>query len=132
MHFRAGLRFWRWWFAVGVVMTLVVVYLSLANIHLPQVPSTIGDKINHLIAYGALMGWFGQLFCVKKSRWLLAFYLVLLGILMEYLQSRTGYRHLDLFDAAANTLGVLLGMLALHKGADNILLWFEGRYVRGS
>ncbi len=126
-----GLRFWRWWLVLGLLMVLIVVYLSLANVRLPQVPSSAGDKFNHLIAYGVLAGWFGQLFTARKRILLLAF-LVLLGILLEVLQGMTPYRYFDWFDAVANTLGVLTAMLALHFGADKILLWFESRYLKAS
>lgn len=127
-----GLRHWWLWLAVGVAMTLVVVYLSLADVHLPQVPSTIGDKINHLIAYGVLTGWFGQLYLQRQSRIVIAICLALLGVLMEVLQGITSYRFFDLLDACANILGVLIGLLALRFGADKILLQFENRYLKVS
>lgn len=121
----SGLCFWFSWFAIGVGLILLVVYLSLANIHLPQVPLTIGDKINHLFAYGVLCIWFGQLFKNHRQRNLIAFGLVLLGILMEVLQGFTSHRFFDLLDACANTLGVCIGLLMLYCGADKILRWFE-------
>lgn len=126
----AGLRYWYWWFVLGIVLTLTVVFLSLADITMPQVPSTIGDKINHLIAYGVLAGWFGQLFTMLRKRIVIAIILVLLGIVMEVLQGMTAHRFFDLLDAVANTLGVLVGMLALNFGADKILVWFERRCLK--
>ncbi len=125
-----GLRYWHWWFVLGIVLTLFVVYLSLADITMPQVPSTIGDKINHLIAYGVLAGWFGQLFTTHQKRIVIAIILVLLGIVMEVLQGMTAHRFFDLLDTVANTLGVLVGMLALNFGADKILVWFERRCLK--
>ena len=104
---------------------MLVVYLSLANINIPQPPSSSGDKINHLIAYGVLMGWFGQLLIVWRHRMLFALVLILLGILMEYLQGIMGYRIFDWHDALANSLGVVSGLIALRMGADKILFWFE-------
>ena len=126
----SDLRFWLIWFVIGVAMILVVVYLSLAKVHLPQVPSTIGDKINHLIAYGVLCGWFGQLYRLHWQRNLIAFCLVLLGVLMEVLQGFTSYRYFDLLDACANTLGVCVGLAALYCGADKILQWFESNLLK--
>ena len=59
-----------------------------------------------------------------------AVFLVLLGIVMEIMQGMTAYRYFDLFDAVANTLGVLAGILVLYFGADKILLWFECRFLK--
>lgn len=125
----SGLQYRCWWWAVGLGLVLVVVYLSLADIYVPQAPSTLGDKINHLIAYGVLCGWFGQLLHSWLSRMAMAFCLVMLGVLMELMQGLTLYRVFDLQDAVANTLGVLAGLLALTLGADNLLRWFEKRYL---
>ena len=102
-----------------------MVYLSLARLQLPQVPSTIGDKINHLLAYGVLMGWFGQLLTNWRHRMFCALALILLGISMEFLQGMTSYRFFEWQDALANSLGVVFGLAALYFGADKILLWFE-------
>jgi len=102
--------------------------LSLANLYIPQLPSTLGDKVNHLIAYGVLMGWCGQLYTQVKERFLIAIALIGLGVAMELAQGLTFHRHFDLLDAVANGLGVFFGWLALALGADKILLWFE-RYV---
>lgn len=110
-------------------MVLLVIYLSLANVVMPQVSSSFGDKINHLIAYGGLMGWFGQLFLNSRHRVLLALGFVGLGIAMEYLQGMTAYRYFDWHDALANALGVAAGLAALWLGADKILVWFESRCI---
>lgn len=122
---QVGLRYRRIWQSTGVAMILLVVWLSLADIYLPQVPSSLGDKINHLFAYGVLMGWHGQFFIAMRQRVILAVGLILLGLSMEYLQGVTAYRHFDWVDACANAVGVLLGGLALYFGADRILRWFE-------
>ena len=61
------------------------------------------------------MGWWIQL---ARDPWRLALMLVLLGLGIELLQNQTDYRQGDIFDMAANTLGVglggLLGMLMPH------------------
>ncbi len=126
---RRGSLLRKWWSLTGIGLIFFVVYLSLAEIYLPQVPSTIGDKINHLIAYAVLMGWFGQLFTSKRSRIILACALVLLGVAMEVGQSMTTYRFFDWLDAVANSIGVMLGVIALASGADKILPWVERRLL---
>ena len=122
------LRYRRWWWLLGVAQVLIVVYLSLSNISLPQLSSDFGDKINHLLAYGVLMGWFGQLLAGWRKRVLCALALIALGISMEFLQGMTPYRFFEWQDAIANCLEVGFGLTALSMGADKILHWFESLF----
>ncbi len=119
---QVGPLLWRVWFASGLGLVALVVYLSLADIYLPVITSTFGDKINHFIAYGALMGWFGQLYQTIRKRLIIAIILLFLGVVLEFAQGATGYRYLDWVDAVANSFGVLIGLLVLQMGAGNILL----------
>lgn len=123
----SALRYWRCWFGLGAVLVALVVFLSLTN--LSQAPITYWDKLDHLIAYGGLMGWFGQLFIRWRSRFVIAVALIALGVTMEFVQGATGYRHFDWLDACANMLGVMLGFGTLLLGADKILRWFESRVL---
>lgn len=126
-----GLRFWRSWLCLGAGLVALVVFLSLTN--LSQMPTTtLGDKVDHLLAYGVLMGWFGQLFIGWRSRFIVAAALVALGVAMEFLQGLTGYRYFEWLDACANVLGVLLGFGALALGADKILCRFERLVLRNN
>jgi len=96
------------WLALGWGLILVVVYLSLT----PKPPSldfvSFGDKIGHCLAYAALMGWWSQL---DSRHCRLALLFVLLGLAMEIAQSFTDYRTADVFDMAADCVGVGLGWL---------------------
>ena len=97
----------RLWRALGWLLVLAVIYLSLT----PKPPATdiaLGDKIGHLAAYGSLMAWWLQ---IHRRPERLALLFVLMGLGLEILQSLTGYREGDIFDMAANTLGVGLGWL---------------------
>lgn len=105
-----------------------MVYLSLANIHIQRGPVMWSDKLNHFLAYGFLMGWFGQMYFQRKTRVQLAISLIALGVLMEVLQSRLPYRWFEAVDALANTGGVLLACLCLHFGADRMLTALERRF----
>lgn len=122
--------YWRWWLLLGGVLVALVIYLSLSDISLPQVPSDSGDKINHLIAYGVLTVWFGQLFLTWNKRAVVALALIALGVSMEFIQGMTDYRFFEWQDAVANLCGVVLGIIAIRLGADNILLWVEARYFK--
>jgi hypothetical protein len=68
-----------------------------------------GDKLGHVAAYASLMGWWLQ---IDRRPERLALLFVLMGLALEILQSLGGYRNGDIFDMAANTLGVGLGWLS--------------------
>lgn len=96
---------------IGWLMVVAVVVLSLAPINaaIPEVKN--GDKIGHFIAYFALMVWFSWLY---KKPWVRNFYaigFIILGGLMELLQSMTAYRMGDIEDFHVNTIGVIIGFV---------------------
>jgi len=72
----------RYWFIAGAGWLALVVYLSLANIHLPQSSISWGDKVNHVVAYGFLMTWFGQLTRRSDLRAGIAIFLIAIGVLI--------------------------------------------------
>ena len=99
------------WLAGGWLLVAAVVTLSLW----PQLPHVdIGfehlDKLEHTLAYAALMAWFGFLY-QKRSHAVLFVLLVALGATLECAQYLLGYRMFELVDLAANTLGVTAGLL---------------------
>ena len=94
-----------------------IVWLSLTPSPLP-VDVAYGDKLGHFGAYGLLMFWFALLYArwPTRVRYMIGF--MAMGVGLEFLQGRLGYRTLDPADMVANTLGVLLGCAAalfLHK-----------------
>lgn len=96
---------------IGWLMVVIVIALSLLPVpaSLPDVPQ--GDKYGHLMAYFSLMFWFAQLYGDRRQRLLFAVFFILLGGVLEWLQSLTGYRQLDIMDFIMNTLGVLCGLI---------------------
>lgn len=97
------------WLTLGWVLVLAVIYLSLT----PKPPSpdiSQIDKVGHLLAYAALMGWWSQ---IDSRHCRLALLFVLMGLSMEIAQSFTDHRQGDVFDMVANTLGVGLGWLSV-------------------
>lgn len=113
-----------WWF-IGAGLVLLVVYLSVVDMSLPQVGLRYFDKLNHLLAYGLLMGWFGQL-VEKWSHRLITFAVLAgLGVALEFVQGALPNRWFDWHDALANLLGILIATVALYFGADKLLNWFE-------
>ena len=94
-----------------------IVWLSLTPSP-PQVDVEYGDKLGHFGAYALLMFWFALLYqrWPTRARYMIGF--IAMGVGLEFLQGRLGYRTLDVADMVANTLGVLLGcaaVLFLHK-----------------
>lgn len=117
-----ALRYHAAWFGVGVAMIAVVIAASLLAVSGPVSAPGI-DKIYHLVAYGALMFWWGMVQPRRRVAWAVS--LLLLGAALEFAQSLTGYRTLDRWDALANSLGVLLAFLALLTPIAGLLPWFD-------
>jgi VanZ family protein len=86
-------------------MVAAIVWLSLTP-KPPDVEIEGSDKLGHLASYAILMFWFAQLYL---RRVLYAAGFIALGIALELAQRWLGYRSAELYDALANTLGVLLG-----------------------
>ncbi len=113
------------WWSIGIGLVLFVVYLSVVDLSLPQVSLRFSDKLNHLLAYGLLMGWFGQLVKKWSHRLIIFAMLAGLGMALEIVQGALPNRWFDWYDALANTLGILIATVALYFGADKLLGWFE-------
>ncbi len=121
-------RYFRLWRAIGVLMVLVVCVASLAP-SLPPPPGLHGDKVEHFIAYGSLTYWWGMLYPQRTQRWLTCLLFVLMGIGLEFAQRATGYRVLDVFDMAANTVGALLGRMAVETPFGRLLGVLDKRFA---
>ncbi len=110
------------WLALGWGLVLAVIYLSLT----PKPPSpdiSQIDKVGHFLAYASLMGWWSQ---IDTRHCRLALLFVLMGLAMEIAQSFSDSRVGDVFDMAANCVGVGLGWLAT-RIKPNWLGWIERR-----
>ena len=111
-----------WWLAI-----LFGIAISLS----PSVPGDApygSDKVVHLLCYGALAVGAVQLFATRAALLGAAVGLVALGVALELAQEAfTHTRMLDPRDAAANTLGVLLGMLVARTPLRDVLLKIDTR-----
>lgn len=101
----------RLWLGIWIFGWTLAIVLSLLR------PPPIGldlpesDKIGHLLAYATLSAWAVMLFATRRGWLLAALALVALGVGLEFAQGAlTDYRLRDPRDAAANTIGVLLGL----------------------
>lgn len=96
---------------IGWFLVLTVITLSLINISgaIPDVKN--GDKIGHFLAYFALMSWFSWLYQRPLVRNLYAIGFIIMGGVMEVLQSLSPYRTADINDFHVNTIGVIVGFI---------------------
>lgn len=99
------------WVAVGWGLVAAIVWLSLTPSP-PKVDFAQSDKLGHLLAYGTLMFWFAQLYASRRTRLACAVGFAAMGVALEFVQGWTGYRDFDLYDMAANGIGVALGWTA--------------------
>ena len=112
-----------WWLAIvlGIVISLVPP---------PAVDAPQGsDKAVHFLCYGALAVGAVQLFATRAALLRAAVGLVALGVALELAQEAfTHTRMLDPRDAAANTLGVLLGLLVARTPLRDALSRLDARH----
>ena len=96
---------------LGMIAGAVVVSL-IPPPPLPAVAFDGIDKVEHVLGYFALSAMGSALFAHRRTRARTAAGLVALGIGLEIAQGQfTATRQPELLDAAANTVGVLLGGL---------------------
>ena len=112
-----------WWLAI-----VLGIAISLAPS--PSVAAPQGsDKLVHFLCYGALAVGAVQLFATRAALLRAAVGLVALGVALELAQETlTSTRMLDPRDAAANTLGVLLGLLVARTPLRDVLSRVDARY----
>ncbi len=123
-----SLRFGYVWLGCGIGLLAVVLYLTLAPVSGPQF--VYSDKLAHFMSFAVLMIWFCGVFrpslALPVALGLLAF-----GILIEFLQSRTGYRSAEIADAVFDVAGILLGWVlavaGLGRWAATVESWLPER-----
>jgi VanZ family protein len=119
-----GLRYVRFWYLLGVALTLVVIVSSLVPPRdLP--PTGINDKVEHIVAYGGLALCFGGL--IAPRRYLrLGLLLLALGGGMEIAQGLMGLgRTADWHDFYADAFGTALGLALCLAGLRHWAHWAE-------
>ena len=125
----APLKLRRVWTIIGYGLVGLVVVLSLSPVPTPPVHFPWMDKLLHVLIYATLMLWFAQLHPKSRYHWL-ALGFIALGILLEVLQSLSGYRTGEIGDAIANSLGAVLSWGLAAGGMNTLLYQFENRYLK--
>ncbi len=123
------LKFRRVWTFVGYCWVALVVVLSLSPVPPTPVDFPGMDKVLHVLIYAALMLWFVQLHPKSRYGWLASGFIAL-GILLEVLQSWSGYRTGDVMDVLANSLGTVLSWGLAARGMNTLFRQFENLILK--
>ena len=115
----------RAWKAGGCLLVFLVILLSLVPLPPHQVSVAYADKLEHGFAYGLLSLWFCQVYVSALSRLIVIVSLAGLGAGLEFLQEGTGYRTFDVWDMAANCIGVLFGFLLVRTPLGRLFVLIE-------
>ena len=112
-----------WWCGIAAVVLCSLLPAFL----LPEVPQG-GDKLEHFGAYALLAMAAVQLFTPRRALLRAGIGLVALGIALEIAQGLfTTTRQMDVYDALANTLGVMAGLLTALAPTRDALLRMDRR-----
>lgn len=131
MVYKAGpeFKFAGLWLAVGYALVVLVIVLSLVSA--PdnlELSFPYEDKVFHAFAYFTLMTWFSQIYHDRYRRNLAAIMFILLGVILEFLQSFEPSRTAEFADMVANTTGVVLGYLLALTAVRYALINIERRF----
>lgn len=119
------LSYRRAWLAGAWLLVCLVIYFSLTP-HPPQpLIFSNADKLEHALSYALLSFWFCQVYLSLRSRLIVIAALIGLGIGLEFVQGWTGYRLFDIWDMAANSIGVLLGYLLVRTPVGRLFNLIE-------
>ena len=113
------------WLMIGYLLVFVVVFLSITSQPIELSDFSHEDKLFHALAYFSLMAWFAQIYHDRFQRNMIALTFIVMGLLLEYVQSLSPVRVADPMDMLANSTGVALGLLLAHTALKNLLLNFE-------
>ncbi len=115
------------WTLAGWSLVATVVILSLLPLPTPEPSMIETDKLQHFLAYAALMLWFAQIYSKKYWRYIGLLFFAL-GVGLEFLQGTLGYRVFSFGDILANTAGVLGGLGMAHAGFTTVLAWLQTKH----
>jgi VanZ family protein len=119
------------WLGIWIFGWLLCIALSLGPP--PPIPADVpnGDKIGHALAYAVLSAWAVMIFRTRGAWLRSAMALMVLGIVIEIAQGTlTSNRTADPYDALADALGIVLGLLVALTPASELLLKLERRWLR--
>ena len=113
------------WYGCGLLLLLVVAFLSLAPITIDG--SLTNDKTRHFLTYACMSGWFSLLVTTRRQLLLVWLGVCAFGIAIEGLQGMTGYRLAEGADIVANGLGAAVGLAGFFTGLPRLLRVLDAR-----
>lgn len=123
LRWRAG------WVVLGVLLMLAVGAIALlpATRQLTGMALALpeGDKLLHVLAFTALMLWWGNVYRRARARWVVAAVCLLFGVLIECAQWPSAPEDASVWDVAADVVGLALGGLLLHTPLAGVLTRME-------
>jgi len=123
------LRFRYVWLVTGYALVILVIFLSLTSVPVDMDMSfPYQDKAAHAFAYFTLMAWFSQIYHGRLQCFMIALLFVMLGVVLEYLQSFEPSRYAEFGDMLANTTGVALGFIVVLTKARYYLVKIESLF----
>lgn len=87
------------------------------------------DKWLHGLTFVALTLWFAGVY-ERRAWWLTGLGLMLFGFLIEFMQLQLSYRTAEWTDIAANTAGIIVGLIVAAAGLGGWGLRVEDWYSR--
>jgi VanZ family protein len=105
-------------------MVVAIIWLSV----MPSPPDPgfdQGDKLEHVLSYGALMFWFCQLHAAGRAQLALAAAFIALGVGLEFVQGALAYRTFEAADMLANTIGVIAGWAVARATGSQVFARIE-------
>ena len=119
------LKFIKLWLFIGWIQIGLVIIFSL--IPSPSdIPDIIGlDKLMHFSAYAFMMFWFGLCFFPGRTYNRIGYAIIIMGVFLELIQGKIGYRSMSYFDMTSNALGVSLGWVLARTRISSALVYIE-------
>ena len=120
------LRFRRFWWTAGLLSLVIIMYQALKPLPGDLIIVMWSDKMWHMFAFVFLFLWFAGLLESRNFPRLAAI-LFFYGLAIEFLQIYTPNRNVELADAIANVLGILIGWWLANRGARYWIVWLESK-----
>ena len=118
-----SLRLAALWYTLAALMLIAVAVLSL----MPAPDTGVSDKLAHLVTYFVLGGWFAVIARDCRALGWSLIGLFAYGLLIELLQSQTGYRFAEWGDVLANASGSVVGCLLYFTPLRRLMRFVDQR-----
>jgi hypothetical protein len=126
-----ALRWRSGWFALGALLMLAVALIALLPVTRQLTAMALalpaGDKLLHVLAFAALMLWWGNVYRRTGVRLGVAAACLVFGVLTECAQWPRDPEDASAWDVLADLVGLALGALLLRTPLADALLRIEKR-----